>query len=267
MYHIYNSPIFDGTISFFEKDSSLTTSEQNERIALIASLIFGLLTVGCLITCCYFKLRKPEKSHPMPNIPSLKQVTSESSSDSDSESECINQLDQIEHLSDDIKELEIVCSEQITVDDVKKLPPKITKLNLTMCQNITPEGIEALSEIITELHLPSCDQKLIDADFKKLSPRLKELHVVDPKNITDKCLENLPENLKLLELSQCDQITHLGINSAYKRFTNLEYLDLSRCQGLTDAILMNLTQDSLPSTLETINLSGCNLKMDFPQIG
>ena len=147
-----------------------------------------------------------------------------------------------------------------TVFELSRLP-NLRKLDLTFC-SITVAGIKALPDNLERLYFDvGHGDEIKDADAMVIAAsqrcnRLRLLDITFAQSLTD------PDTAILAVVNNCPELKTLRINQAkvtdraiieLAKHCDLESLDVSSCEGLTDASFLALAEHR--SRLKTLNMS------------
>lgn len=153
------------------------------------------------------------------------------------------------------------------------LPDSLKKLMLYRCEKLQTLAMTKLPKRLRELNFSGCisiSQLDLMRVLKMLPKKLQMLNLSFCNNLDDLAKLDCP-NLKLLDITCCHRIETLGdlppqlhtlnafgclsLNSLAGLPFEIKVLDISYCTSLLDL------RDCLPLSIETINISGCNMEM------
>lgn len=127
--------------------------------------------------------------------------------------------------------------------------------------DMTIKQFSRLCSFLTHVYLGDC-QRLTDNCLKYLGTckHLTVLNMAECFRITDVGIRNLAEGacttkLRELNLANCVRLGDVSIVSIYKKFQNLNYLNLSFCENINESVLELLGQ---APNLISLDISGCN---------
>lgn len=149
---------------------------------------------------------------------------------------------------------------------IKKRVPMITHLNFNSTL-IDGDTLTLLSEIenlrLEKLHLKRCDQLTNDGviNLIRLQTSLQELDLTCSTRITDQTILAICEHLKelrVLKIRKCRLISDHAV-MAIAELPKLEVLDLSECELLTSAAVLNGISKSRNEQIKELYLSAINI--------
>jgi hypothetical protein len=176
----------------------------------------------------------------------------------------------LRHLSNskakkNLKFLDLTFCHKITDEGLQWLSQltALETLNLQCCRFVTNKGlshvINACRDLKT-LNLTGCDKATLSGiDAPRGLVHLEKLAMMGCKLTSDSCMNNLiswTSNLKELVLAFSDHVTDKGIKSVVEGCKQLRYLNLKRCDNITDLSLEYISAN-LCDTLQHLNLTGC----------
>lgn len=166
----------------------------------------------------------------------------------------------------DLQELNVSACEWISAHYLKKiveLCPHLHKILLASNVQLTAHGWGELMRLrqLTALDITRC-QQVRDEDFKIILHAcggVTELNVEDCKLISDRAFFELArtcQRLQKLNLSRTN-IGDASIVEIISRCRNINTLDLTRCENITDKGVFELTRHGF--NLQEINLTNCHV--------
>lgn len=149
---------------------------------------------------------------------------------------------------------------------IKDRADKITELNFNSTL-IDGNALETLSELdelqLTSLHLRQCDQLTNDGFIHliKVQPNLTHLDLTFSVRITDPSVMQICEtmkSLKVLKLRRCRALTDVSVKMI-SDLTELKVLDISECDSITSAAIIDGIASKRNEVLEELYLSALNI--------
>lgn len=136
--------------------------------------------------------------------------------------------------------------------------PQLEAVNLRACDNITDVGVSYLAEggaKLNQLDVSFCD-KITDAALQHISQALYGLRSLSLSAcpVTDEGIKRIARelaDLDTLNIGQCRHVTDAGLQTVAETCSNLKYIDLYGCTGISRGAMESLMK--MPN-LATINL-------------